>query len=353
MSACSNSVAGEASSCTSVVSVETATGWHVLKIEGYSLLKGRGLGKARSSSKFSVGGHIWCIAYYLDGHDTNSADWISIGLHLPSATDKDVRAQFKFSLLDKDCEPVSPHAPCASRVGSFSSTTSAWVFRKFIETKQLMESPYLIDDSFSVRCDVTVIKTETCQLFLLPPPDLHHHLGNLLTTGVGGDVTFDVNGEMIVAHKNVLAVRSPVFMAEFFGCPMKEKLVTENVRIKGIDASVFKTLLHFIYTDTLPDMDGSDKMVMAQHLLVAADMYNMERLKRICENTLRTLMNTSVVATTLVLAEQHGCDELKEACVKFLESPRNLKEVMAREDFNHLESSCPSLVKELRAKVIL
>lgn len=131
---------------------------------------------------------------------------------------------------------------------------------------------------------------------------------------------------------------------------MKEKLVhNQRVQIEGIDAPVFQALLHFIYTDTLPDMDGGDKVVMAQHLLVAADRYLLERLKLICENTLRTHMNTSVAATTLALAEQHGWEGLKDTCLKFIKSTSNLKEVMAGKDFNHLKSTCPTLVEELLA----
>jgi speckle-type POZ protein len=49
---------------------------------------------------------------------------------------------------------------------------------------------------------------------------------------------------------------------------------------------VFRSLLHFIYTDSLPEIDDRDRTAMAQHLLVAADQYGMERLKLICEYVL-------------------------------------------------------------------
>lgn len=42
---------------------------------------------------------------------------------------------------------------------------------------------------------------------------------------------------------------------------------------------------HFIYTDTVPELDqlkGEEATVIAQHLLEAADLYGLERLKRIC-----------------------------------------------------------------------
>lgn len=132
---------------------------------------------------------------------------------------------------------------------------------------------------------------------------------------------------------------------------MKEKITT-CVQIKDMEARVFKAMLHFIYTDSLPHVDDGDAIGMAQHLLVAADRYNLERLKLICVQKLCNSMDTSMVATTLALAEQHGCRGLKEVCFKFLGSAGNiLKAVMASDGFEHLRSSCPSVLKELVAKL--
>jgi speckle-type POZ protein len=55
------------------------------------------------------------------------------------------------------------------------------------------------------------------------------------------------------------------------------------IKIDGMDAAVFRNLLHFIYTDTLPETAQED-LAMTQHLLVAADRYDVQRLKLICED---------------------------------------------------------------------
>jgi speckle-type POZ protein len=110
-------------------------------------------------------------------------------------------------------------------------------------------------------------------------------------------------------------------------------------------------MLYFIYTDELPDMDKGDTVAMAQHLLEAADRYDLQRLKLMCEDKLCQCINTSMATTTLVLAEQHGCKGLKEACFKFLKSPGNLKTIMNGDEFQHLTSSCPCLLTELLANI--
>ena len=87
---------------------------------------------------------------------------------------------------------------------------------------------------------------------------------------------------------------------------------------------------------------------MAQHLLEAADRYGLERLKRICVDKVYTDISVDTVATTLALAEQHGCSELKSRCMKFiLATPENLQAVAATEGYKHLEACCPSVLTEL------
>ncbi|XBI16473.1 hypothetical protein VPH35_058723 [Triticum aestivum] len=93
-----------------------------------------------------------------------------------------------------------------------------------------------------------------------------------------------------------------------------------------------------------------EEFAMAQHLLVAADKYRMERLKLICEDKLCKNIAAGTAASILALAEVHHCHELKGACFHFLSSPKNLTAAMAGDDFENLRSSFHSLVKELIAK---
>lgn len=82
-------------------------------------------------------------------------------------------------------------------------------------------------------------------------------------------------------------------------------------------------MLYFIYSDTLPDsqltgsMSVSTSTNMIQHLLAAADRFGLERLKQLCEAKLCEEVNVDTVATTLSLADQHRCSQLKAICLKF------------------------------------
>lgn len=87
-----------------------------------------------------------------------------------------------------------------------------------------------------------------------------------------------------------------------------------------------------MYWDSLPDMQELTGMnskwattLMAQHLLAAADRYALERLRLICEVSLCEDVAINTVATTLALAEQHHCFQLKAVCLKFIATSENLR----------------------------
>jgi speckle-type POZ protein len=256
-----------------------------------------------------------------------------------------VKAQIKFSLLDQHGKPV-PAYSMTTPIRDFSVGHNSLGYGEFIEREALEKSEHLKDDSFTVKVDVTVMSechAQEAPAIVVPPSDMHLHFGDLLSSKACVDVEFRVAGETFSAHRSVLAARSPVFRAQFCG-PIRSS--TEAIRIDDMEARVFSALLSFIYTDALPEMKQDEESAMAQHLLVAADKYGLDRLKLICEDKLSSDIDTSSVATILVLAEQHHCCGLKAACLAFLGSPTNLDAAIKSEGFEFLTKSCPGVLKD-------
>ncbi|CAO1949078.1 unnamed protein product [Urochloa humidicola] len=169
----------------------------------------------------------------------------------------------------------------------------------------------------------------------------------LLEEKVGVDVTFSVGGEEFTAHKVVLATRSPVFKAQFYG-PLREA-GTECITIEDMQPVVFKELLNFIYTDSLPPLDylkidGHTDMIC--HLLVGADRYGMERLSLMCQSILCENLSVQTVATTFALADQHQCDLLKDACLEFITCSTAMDAVKRTHGYKNLKRTCPPDVIE-------
>ncbi|KAG2613568.1 hypothetical protein PVAP13_4KG359952 [Panicum virgatum] len=290
-----------------------------------------------ASAACAVGGLDWRIEFHPKASNPNrsysSDDWIKFSLRLISSGASGVAASFSCRLLD-------PSSPGSSHGLEEMTVSSLFYANKSLDVHLIQRSDlqgsnsnrrYVKDDCIYVQCAINVLLGEPKDaaaagvaaapnaVASVPSSDLHQQFGELLRSEKGTDITFLVAGEPVAAHRSVLAARSPVFMAEFFG-DMKEKA-----------AEVFRAMLHFVYTDTAPELDqeGEQATLMAQHLLEAAD-------------------RVDTVATTLALAEQHGCSELKSRCMKFiLATPENLQAVAATEGYKHLEACCPSVLTEL------
>nr|CAB3494688.1 unnamed protein product [Digitaria exilis] len=326
----------------SAIVAGTVSGYHVLKVVGYSHTKDVPNGGAIKSRPFLVGGLEWHIEYQPNGDKAENIDFISLFLCLDDTTMKAVKANSKFSLLDKDGKPV-PSYSFTTRVVNFSDQRK-WGYPKFVERDVLEKSQYLKDDSFA---DVS---TQDTPVIVVPPSDMHRHFGELLSSKEGADVKFRVRKKTFSAHRSVLAARSPVFKKALLG-PMKEGTTTSAIPIDDMEADVFEALLTFMYTDDLPDtIKEQEESAIAQHLLVAADKYNLERLKLICEDKLCKHIDSGSAATILALAEQHNCHGLKEACLDFLSTSTALKQVMETDGFEYLTKNCPSILKELLSK---
>ncbi|KAM0827200.1 hypothetical protein ACQ4PT_068344 [Festuca glaucescens] len=344
--------AGKPSRSASAIVAATWSGYHLLKIDGYSLTKGVPNGDKIQSRPFALGGHQWHIDYHPNGLNAEHAGCISLLLVLDDNVTEAVKAQHKFRFAG-EVKGQAPSLPSSATVNNYTYK-NGWGVGNFIKRADLEESEHLQDDSFTVRCDIVVISDyraedlpeSTPPTFVsVAPSDLHQHLGDLLRTEKGADVVFEVAGETFAAHRCVLAARSPVFSAMLFG-GMKEG---NTVHIHDMEAQVFKALLCFAYTDSLAGATEEEDEVMFQHLLVAADRYNMERLKSVCEDKLCKHIDVYKVATILALAEQHHCDGLSKACLSFLGSPANLRAFMDNAGFDHLSRSCPSVIKKLIA----
>ncbi|XP_047083364.1 BTB/POZ and MATH domain-containing protein 2-like [Lolium rigidum] len=344
----------------------------VFKIHGYTRLKKLFKnGECVASPPFSAGGDNWVLKYYPNGRSAPRAALIFLLLH--SVDGKNVNTEARsVRVLGKDGLPVTQYMGNTSQSTSIAdlefllgcvSRPKTSYFGYHIDRVKLEQLGYIIDDCLSIKCDLTVKKdfhseeTVENQFAAVPPTDLHLHYRDLLDSMDGADVAFHVGGEKFLAHRIVLAARSSVFKAELLGT-MKEK-TDRPIEIGDMEPDVFKSLLHFIYTDSLPVLglasnqgESRRDVVMAGHLLVAADRYNISRLKLICEHKLCSHIDANMVATNLALAEQHNCSGLKEACLQFLTSPSNLEAMKASEGYKHLKISCPSALRELIARLL-
>ncbi|KAM0885218.1 hypothetical protein ACQ4PT_030488 [Festuca glaucescens] len=348
----------------SAIDAKTMRVSHDLTISGYSTIKHCYTGGTYiKSAKFVAGGRRWYLRYYPYGCSPEKSGDVTFLLYHDrdaGAEEDQVSVSYNIFLLGPDGKPV----PGYERNHTMTYDEPPFYRTGLVGRTVLEQSAYLTDDSFSVRCEfrAPIIVTKT----VLPPSeeptlsspsrthvpaDVNEGLIRFISHEVPMDVSVEVGDETFRAHRRFLAAQSLVFAALFTG-PMREN-TAPSVRIDDMEPLVFKAMLDFIYRGKMPPLDDEgDRIAMTQHLLVAANRYDLQRLKSICAEKLRTHINTSTVATTLELAQRHGCRALKDACFDFLAPPSgNLKAILKSEGFEQLIIDYPSVIVELLARV--
>lgn len=144
----------------------------------------------------------------------------------------------------------------------------------------------------------------------IPASSLISDLRQCLNEPRFSDITFVVEGKPVYAHK-LLCMRCSYFRAMFEG-QMKESQ-QKTVTINSISHNVFLALLEYLYTDEI-----EMSLELAMDLFVAADLFGVERLKRLCEKKIFGSIGVDSAARILVAASKHHATELRQSCLDFI-----------------------------------
>ncbi|XP_076793598.1 speckle-type POZ protein-like isoform X3 [Arvicanthis niloticus] len=248
------------------------------------------MGEVLKSSTFSSGPNDkmkWCLRVNPKGLDDESKDYLSLYLLLVSCPKSEVRAKFKFSLLNAKREETK--AMESQRAYRFVQGKD-WGFKKFIRRDFLLDEAngLLPDDKLTLFCE---------------------HLQHCLQK----------------RWKHCTAL--PKELASPLHC--KWCCRQNRVEINDLDPEVFKEMMRFVYTGKAPNLDK-----MADNLLAAADKYALERLKVMCEEALCSNLSVENVADTLVLADLHSAEQLKAQAIDFINRCSVLRQLGCKDGKN-------------------
>ncbi|XP_024316400.1 BTB/POZ and MATH domain-containing protein 2 [Brachypodium distachyon] len=364
------------------------SGYHLLVVQGYTRVTEDSIPRCGyiHSRPFMVGGHLWSLESYPFGCCQD--EFMSVYLCcLEDDTDDTapVRAQFSLSFIDQP--ELRTSFTCGRKIHDFypGTTNNLYGEERFMRKNVFERSRHLKDDGFVIRCDILVIenntnKTDTAEEEQVPmvtdtekqadgsgthdtdadaeeqpPVDMRSHFSDLLRTKESSDVTFEVGGEKFAAHRCVLAARSTVFKEKLFGNVVLEAKGGAVLKIDDIKPNVFSALLTFIYTDAFCGMEVDNEpkpVTWLLQLLKAADTYDLQKLRLICEEMLAgRYMQVTNVAVIVAVAERRRCHWLKEMCLEFIKSHTRLLKIFTDDGLEEMIRTCsPSVLKELVAK---
>ena len=163
------------------------------------------------------------------------------------------------------------------------------------------------------------------------------NLTSLLKNRTLCDVQFEIDGEKLAAHSQIVAAASPVLSAMFqekLGGPVRE------VSIKESNAGVFGIFLRYVYAGDAAELE-SEKVTSVIGLFALASKYGVEALKEDCGRCLARQLSVENAVGILVAAHLHSDEKLYEATVSFI--ARNSVGVCSLSDWACLTEDYPEL----------
>jgi len=175
----------------------------------------------------------------------------------------------------------------------------------------------------------------------LPPPTILDDLKSFVNTEKFSDVKFKVDsGEIFYGHKLILT-RCSYFKAMFETANLKES-GEDTISISEVTDENFLTLISYLYSDEIGGVVSYEK---AMEIFIVADRFGIDRLKRICEQSILSEISTSNACQIFILADTHNAIMLRKKSSEFI--LRHYDSVVKTEGFEDLARSNIELALEL------
>uniref|UniRef100_A0AAY4D454 MATH domain-containing protein n=1 Tax=Denticeps clupeoides TaxID=299321 RepID=A0AAY4D454_9TELE len=283
-------------------------------------------GASLTSSTFSdASGRLkWALQLYPNGVDSVQEGYVSCFAVLVSAPEAGVRACARLVLLNAEGqEAMVIENNYYTRVYEGDQIGSELFSRNDVLDDA---SGLLQDDKLTLTCKVSITGCLVISTAQVKEPDssLAFELGELWEESLLTDCTLCVAGQEFKAHKSILS---------------RTRLISE------MEPDVLKEILTYIYSGKAPNIRQ-----MAAKLLAAADMYLLDRLKSMCEDTLCSSLTVDNAAETLILGDLHQAQHTKNDAVTFINV--NAEEVTKTDGWTTLTDDHPHLITDLYQSLV-
>ncbi|XP_065205253.1 speckle-type POZ protein-like [Planococcus citri] len=355
MSSCQSNLSTSASFqecwCSTVQFHETEYTW---KIDDFNVQLQRGeiikspLFYAASNDNFK-----WYLALYPVG---KNGDKGTIGLYLflsRSSTRKRVFTKYGFSILSNDGRPQDNSTKNSAYEFNNDSVKSAngdgqgWA--NFLNKDETYKDKLSENDALTISFQLAFFEMNVKSIGDIfrrcsSAPAHFKHLSKNFVSALENhdftDFTISAQGKDYPVHKIILASCSDYF-AKMFKTGMKES-AENRVEIADVDEVVMGEVLRFIYTGKCENTSTDN---LAYDLIAAADKYDLDHLKKICEDSVYKSLSVDSALNVLLLADQYNANELKSKTIDFIVDKSS--EIMNSTTWDEFTLKHPKLVGEV------
>ena len=289
------------------------------------------------SPTFACLGCRWKLQLYKHPEDDQDDGSIKVQIHLVplvSATD-DIRMSGFFGYVTRsNNEKIEP---CRRRYIPFSvgyNDSKASFDHQIIVQKKT--DPRLFHGTFTLNLEMHS-RSEVKNLGTEIP--LTQVIVNILSDEDTADVSFDVKGQVIHAHLNILKAMAPDFVLTL---NLDEHDKSTPIPIGDVEPDIFQSMLKYIYGDT----SAVKETECGRAVIDAADKYGVDKLKLYAEKCYvdSIELNADNVADMLLYADGKSCSVLKKAAMDF--AVANMNDVLQSPSFSSLYQS-ESITREI------
>ncbi|CAC5402422.1 unnamed protein product [Mytilus coruscus] len=207
-------------------------------------------------------------------------------------------------------------------------------------------------------CEIDAVKISGTKFnFALPPSpaDITNDLAKLVNNSQYSDVSFNVNGNIFHGHRAIMSVRSEYFRAMFSfdgtsgknlsatnydisdqSPPSYESLSKSHekpIELKDVDERAFSIILHYIYTNKLPQNCQSQVLPKVWR---TADRFSLDGLKSLAIFELSSALTIQNVVEVYVdvISALPVIESIKTICENYMQE--NMAEVVRLPSFTSL-----------------
>lgn len=281
----------------------------------------------------------WCIELLPRGC---CGDEEHVAIYLKNLSVFKVEASGKFSLLIKDDKLVIERQMSRS-LFERTSCLRTWGFDDFLKQSSIAELRNKRIAEVTIQCRITIYGIRNPDQRSCARSEMLDDFERILVNEKYSDLTvISADEGKLHLHKNILAIRSPVFEAMFERDMVEKK--KNVVDIKDIKYGVLLEMFRFMYCGKVYDIQ-----TMVCDLLRAAEKYAVDGLKLLCEETMLLNLCVGNAIEYLIAADLNNSANskiIREFIVK------NPKEFVNKPEFKSLGVSHLDLMFEIMNDIV-
>ena len=292
----------------------------------------------------------WHVEIFPKGDSHSTEEDISLFLHshINSDSINRIRGRAYFYIVDAEFWKKKEITAGSLSPSSGSDLSVIGKSQCYLRNELEKDGSLIPGGDLTVLCELNVHlvsedevrgKKETVDQQVKSLREVSQHLGKMLEDKEFCDIEIDCGGKVFSCHLNILSMRSPVFYA-MFETKMKES-ESRKVYIEDIKQEIMTEMLYFIYTGLVKETTSKE---IAGDLLIAADKYQLNTLKAICEDKLCFDLDVSNAVECLILGDMYQAFNLRNTALMMV--AKNIAEIIVTDEYQRLEKH-PKLALEI------